>query len=434
MRYYIYFLISFLGYCNGALGQSTFWVDGQIRPRMEFRNGFQTLQSDSATAALLVEQRSRLGLGFKNDWLEVYLSAQDIRVWGSTPLINTSNGFFTLFQGWGKLSFSDRASLKIGRQVFSYDNQRILGGLNWAAAGRAHDAVLFEYKDDSSRLDLQVAAAYNAAGVSLNAQSYNLAGNYKLMQFVRFRKAFGPLDLRLLVMNIGRENSNQQLRFELTAGGLLKLKLKGFQAQLEGYYQYGSTPGDLTTNAFMAALRLSYQLKKFKFILGGDYLSGTDYDLQVSQNNSFNPWLGTNHAFYGHLDYFYVGNPHKNAGLIDGLFTLSYQPIKPLKMSLTYHYFMTPQQILDTNTGNAAANGQLGHELDFVLKYKIRPFVNLQLGYAHLLGSPSLELLKPTGEVDNLNHWAWLMLDVKLRMFEYKMPPKGAKKTPDRLF
>jgi len=407
-----------------AQESASFWIDAQIRPRGEFRNGYKTLQSDSSFATAFIEQRSRIGLGYKNELIEIYLQPQDVRTWGSTPLVNNSNGFFTLFNAWVKIKASPFINVKVGRQVFSYDNQRILGGLNWAAQGRAHDAVLFEYKNDSSQMALQLGAAYNAAAASLTAQEYNVSGNYKLMQFFRFHKEFKSFKFSLLALNIGRENTDQSLSFEFTTGGLFKLQLKNFQASLEGYYQYGKTRTKVNTNAYLLAVKFSYQLKPLKFVLGADFLSGTDFPDQASQNNSFNPWMGTNHLFYGHLDYFYVGSTHKGAGLLDGYAQVHYSPILKMKLTLMYHLFYTPN-VLDYSTVNSSVlEGLLGHEIDFVFKYQFEKYLGLQLGYAHLLGTRTLEELKPSGEVANLNNWAWLMLNVNLELFRHTIKPK----------
>lgn len=397
-----------------------FWIKGQIRPRVEFRNGYKTLQSDSSLAFAFIEQRSRLSFGYKNGALTLFFAPQDVRVWGSTPLVNNSNGFFTLFNGWAKLNWAKHWSLKIGRQTWSYDNQRILGGLNWAAQGRAHDGLLLAYKNDSSKMELQVGAAYNSVGASLTAQVYNIGGNYKTLQFVRFRKGFKALDIKLLAMNVGRESSTGQLNFELTAGGLIDFKAGDFNARLEGYYQFGHQEDNQPIQAFLAAAKFSYNVQKLRFTIGGDWLSGTNEAQRGQVNNSFNPWLGTNHIFYGHLDYFYVGSSHQGVGLIDAYAEAFYTFSDQFKLGLMYHYFQAPNAFTDRSSGQLFSSAFLGHELDLIGHFKPKKYLKLSFGYAQLLGSSALETLKPSGEVDNLNNWAWLMLDINLELFRYK--------------
>lgn len=413
--------ILFLGLflCGNLLyaQSSTFWIKGQIRPRLEWRNGYKTLQSDSAISTAFVEQRTRLAFGYKNDFITLFVQPQDVRLWGSTPLINNQNGFFTLFKGWAKLDWAQHWSLKIGRQVWSYDNQRILGGLDWAAQGRAHDGLLLQYKNDSSQLEVQLGAAYNSVGT---VGRYNLAGNYRTLQFLRIRKAFSIVNVRLLFLNIGQEDVHNNLQLEMTAGGLIDLNTQSFKARLEGYYQFGNWNSNSPKNAFLLAAKFSYTPSNFRISLGGDWLSGTTVAQQGIQDNSFNPWLGTNHIFYGHLDYFYVGSSHQGVGLIDGYAELFYTFSKSLKLGLMYHYFQAPSAFTDNSTGQLLSSAFLGHELDFIGHFKPQKYLKLSFGYAQLLGNSPLETLKPSGEVSNINNWAWLMLDVNLELFRHQ--------------
>ena len=407
---------------NGLSAQSTFWISGQVRPRMEFRQGFQTLRPTDAPPAAFVEQRTRLGLGYRHKGIALFIQPQDIRTWGSTPLINNNNGFFTLFQGWAKLSFGQHWSLKLGRQVWSYDNQRILGGLDWAAQGRAHDGLLLEYKNDSSQTALQLGAAYNNAGPSLSEQPYNLGGNYKTLQFLRFKKAFGPLSMSLLALNIGRQDSARVFYFDATLGGMLVYQKAAFKAQVEGYYQLGYNAAGVPLGGHLLALKLQYRLgQSWSLGLGGDWLSGTDESLRGQRDGSFNPWMGTNHIFYGHMDYFYVGNPHGGVGLIDGYAQLFYtSPKKQFRLGVMYHYLHAPNAFTEQGSGQLLEGAFLGHEIDLAGHYNIRKGVKLSFGYAQLWGAEALETLKPGGDAAQLNHWGWVMLDVNLELFRKK--------------
>jgi hypothetical protein len=412
----LFLFVGLISYETNA--QSSFWINGQIRPRMEMRNGYKTLQSDTSTIGLFIEQRSRISLGYKNTFAEFFVAVQDIRVWGSTPLVNQAAGNFGLFEGWGKIKLNTNFSLKIGRQVWSYDNQRILGGLNWLAQARAHDGVLLAYQNDSSTTHLQLGLAYNVATASLNQIPYTVGGNYKTMQFVRFRKLFKSFNFSILAMNLGQEsNSNAtKINFELTAGGIFNINIKRLAITLEGYYQYGYGKNDLLKNAYLGAFKLKYKLDNIHFGLGADWLSGTERSNLSTQDNAFNPWMGTNHIFYGHLDYFYVGSSHGNVGLIDGYASIAYQKKGKWKTTLAYHYFHAPSDLSPLT----APSNSLGHEIDFTFHYTIQKYLKLHLGYAHLIGNQSLEQLKPTGEVNNINNWAWLMLDFNMEIFRYK--------------
>lgn len=424
---YVRFLLCGIGFlCSvGLSAQSSFWIQGQVRPRFEFRQGFQTLRPLDAPPAAFVEQRTRLDFVYQTKGISLFVQPQDVRVWGSTPLINNNNGFFTLFQGWAKFQLGTQWSFKMGRQVWSYDNQRILGGLDWAAQGRAHDGLLLAFQADSNRLQLQLGAAYNNTGTSLAERPYNIGGNYKTLQFVRFHRQFAGLSLSLLALNIGRQANDLTFFFEATMGGLVRYQKSGFHAQAEGYYQIGYNGAGLPLQGHLAALQLGYQTGGWSISLGADWLSGTDDTQLGRRDRSFNPWLGTNHIFYGHMDYFYVGNPHGDVGLLDVYAQLFYQTAeKKFRLGVMYHYLGSAAHYVIGNGTNANLGTLLGHEVDLAGHYVFRKGVKLSFGYAQLWGTTALETLKVGGDADQLNHWGWVMLDVNLELFRKNWEPK----------
>ncbi len=76
--------------------------------------------------------------------LSMKISAQHVGVWGQDPQIDT-NGRFIMNEAWAKLDFGAGFFAQLGRQTLSYDDERILGGLDWNVAGRYHDALKLGY-------------------------------------------------------------------------------------------------------------------------------------------------------------------------------------------------------------------------------------------------------------------------------------------------
>lgn len=135
----------------------------------------------------------------------------------------------------------------------------------------------------------------------------------------------------------------------------------------------------------------------------------------------FNPWLGTNHQYYGHLDYFYVAGPSE-VGLMDAYAELFYAPSQKLRLGARYHYFHTPSKVIGS-FGQTLQGGTLGHEVDLMGHYAFRKGVKLSFGYAQMWETTILEQIK-TGDVNQVNHWAWLMFDINLELFRTNMTPK----------
>jgi hypothetical protein len=67
----------------------------------------------------------------------------------------------------GKISGFRKIDLKLGRQTLSYDNERLVGSLDWAMQGRSFDALKGIYKfNPNSKLEAVV--TYNNDDNDLN--------------------------------------------------------------------------------------------------------------------------------------------------------------------------------------------------------------------------------------------------------------------------
>ena len=62
-----------------------------------------------------------------------------------------------LFESWISYDFNTNWTAKFGRQVLSYDNQRIMGGIDCLQQGQSHDAVLVTNKKNGYQLDFGAA-------------------------------------------------------------------------------------------------------------------------------------------------------------------------------------------------------------------------------------------------------------------------------------
>jgi len=179
-------------------------IDGEFRPRTEYRHGFKTLAADDADAAFFTTQRSRLNVGYKTTQYDFYLSLQDVRVWGDVGQLSENGNSLAIHQIWSKIKLTDGLALKAGRQEIAYDDQRIFGNVGWAQQARSHDALLFKYAKDGLKLDLGLAFNQNRAG--LEGTEYNIPNNYKTIQYLWANKKWDNLSASVLVLNNGLQN------------------------------------------------------------------------------------------------------------------------------------------------------------------------------------------------------------------------------------
>ena len=393
----------------------------QLRPRYEFRNGFKTLLPEAADPASLVSQRSRLILGYNDEALQVKFSFQSVGVWGDSPSMRLEdNNSLSIFEAYGQYQTSPNFLFRVGRQVLSYDNQRILGEVNWAQQGQSHDAALISWKPAANhRLD--VAAAYNAEAETLIEAPY-LVNSYQNLQMAWYHMDVNNVGFSFLLMNTGYEfdtvSQEREVDYIQTFGAFHNFVSGDFSGNVGAYGQAGSR-NNRDVSAWYTGLNLNYKLSLTWLAgVGAEYLSGTDMNDTSGEIKSFTPLFGTNHGFNGHMDYFYVGNHQNSVGLLDIYGKFSYTTSK-FDFSIMPHVFSSAATVTDP-AGNEQDH-YLGTEIDLAAGYKFRKDLSLNFGYSQMFGSGSLEILKG-GDKDATQNWAWVMLSFSPKLFSYTKP------------
>ncbi|GAA4272841.1 alginate export family protein [Aquimarina gracilis] len=394
-------------------------VDADLRARFEYRHGFNNLFPDDADPAAFVTQRSRLNIGYQQERLKLFLSIQDVSTWGDTRqiLLNDGNDSFSLFQAWGQIFLNENWSLKAGRQVISYDDQRIFGELDWAMQGRFHDAALIKYESENFKAD--IGAAFSQEGQPNEGTGFNIQGffSYKAMQYAYIKKNWEKISASFLFLNTGFQkftgvNNDEPdgTFYRQTAGSYFTFPVGKINFAGSAYYQFGKANADNDLSAYQASLEATYKPGKILYGLGVELLSGTDQDGD-DKNKSFFPLYGTNHKFNGFMDYFYVGNHANNVGLNDLYAKVVFTTGEKSNLLVKGHYFMANADL------TADEDKYLGTEVDLVFTQKIIKNVKLNLGYSHMFASESMSLVKAGRPHDNTNNWGWAQLIINPNLF-----------------
>ena len=77
--------LSIIGLIPMAIMAQTVVIDGEIRPRVEYRDGFTKPLPDSNDPGVSAIQRTRLGLTFTSGLLNTQITLQDSRTFGQNP-------------------------------------------------------------------------------------------------------------------------------------------------------------------------------------------------------------------------------------------------------------------------------------------------------------------------------------------------------------
>ncbi|MGK7393532.1 MAG: alginate export family protein [Candidatus Cyclobacteriaceae bacterium M3_2C_046] len=387
-------------------------LDLEIRPRAEFRNGAFNLRTRQDDPAFFISQRSRLNINYAHDALSVGFSLQNIRVWGASPQVAPSEGSNTMInQAWLTYYFNENINLKIGRQSLVYDDDRILGSLDWHQAGRWHDVALLRYEPDNWKI--HAGFGYNQNSERIINNFYEApGGHYKSLQMFWLGHDLTPFyNFSFLFLNTGFQGNNSGQNFMQTMGG--NIYKTGSPLKLTGtfYYQTGYNAADQKVNAFLASIYGNLVLtEKFWLLAGTDYVSGEEpFDPDDDTFTAFDPLYGTHHKFYGYMDYFYVGQPHGGVGLWDKYLGFILNLEENLTFRLVGHAFDAASSVQPSALAEEM-DTYLGTELDLSFAWTINEMIKLTGGYSQMLATESMEVLKGGGEAGINQDWAWLMI------------------------
>lgn len=412
-----------------TLKAQTTTLSGEIRPRTEFRNGFKKPITSGQESALFTEQRTRLNFKHSNDKFDVVMSVQDIRNWGAVSQIyKTDPSLFNLYEGYGTLKFDKKSAITVGRKALNYDNSRFLGSLAWAQQARSHDLALFTYKDSAFQFHAGVAFNQDANTpefrkvTSTFYSAPNPVTDYKTMQFLWMRKDFSKATLSFLALNNGKQwgantdSTARGVRFSQTLGLFLNKTKGDWKFTGEAYTQLGKAANDNQVEGYFVGASATYAKGKVPITLGFDYMSGDKSGTE--HDGAFKPLFGTNHKFYGLMDYFYVGNGHMNKGLIDIYLKTKVKLADKHLLVAHLHNFSAAVDVMDPTDATKTMSAGLGTELDLVYVAKISKQVNFKLGYSQMFKTETMDVIKGTTGADNsYNSWAWAMLTFKPTFF-----------------
>ena len=410
----------------GSYANAQFSLSGEVRPRMEYLHGYSTLTDQDSDPAGFASQRTRINFNYSHDRVKMYVSMQDVFLWGSQPQLFSTSNSLSMHQAWAQYFLAPSLSLKLGRQELVYDDERIFGNSNWDQQGRSHDVALLRY-DGMLRID--IGAAFNQNEKHLNGAYYNL-NNYKMMQFVWLNTdVTDNMNLSLLFLNNGyqhdyvmNENGHDNHKtkdvYNQTIGGRLVYTPNDFNFHASAYYTMGNDMKDRELSAYYIGLGADYNINDdWTLGLGWEHLSGTDQKDMIEnpdgyKNKSFNPFYGSSHKFNGFMDYFNTNGNWSNSVGLNDLFASFQFSKRNFEFNVTGHAFLTAASVIKDGNVNETMEPYLGTEIDLTMSYKLSKTSNVILGYSQMIGSETLEAIKG-GNKDACNNYAYLMFTFK---------------------
>lgn len=399
-------------------------LTAELRPRGEYRSGYQKILLPDDKAAFFISQRTRLSAYYKTGNFDFGLSFQDVRVWGDEGLYSSTGVFgdyasLDLNEAWMSIKLYEKGSLKAGRQFWIIDDERIIASRTWNQSQIKYDALLYQHMSEKIEVNL---------GMSWNSSLENLLGNeypddkMKTLNFLRIRKPLNDwLDVSAIAIASGfmRDDTSEVIIMQGTYGVYLNIKKEGLTAILNGYYQNGNSRYKSTSSAWMFSAKGDYKFSKVSIGAGIDWLSGNDAkktDPSYQEKDHFFDILyGVRHRYYGHLDYF--NNMRKAtsaAGLVDPYLKFRWWFVPAASLNADFHYFWLHGHLENPGfepPSPVYLSRALGPEIDLNISWDINKFINLKGGYSMMFPTKTMNILQGN-DPDNARKagWAWIML------------------------
>jgi hypothetical protein len=411
--------------------ENTFTLDAGYLTRGELRIGGLFSEEGDPLQARFILGRTRLGATYSRSWLTARLTAQHAGTWGSSAGSNLS-----IYDAWVEMRLPVGFFAKVGRQALAYDDERIFGSDDWSMTGMSHDGLKLGFERWGHKLHLF--GAYNQDVDNIEQGGTRFSGGiqpYKSLASVWYHYDIPKTSLgaSLLWARIGIQSHDglmgeleDDTHFQQIAGAFLTWKPAWFGLETAYYRQWGTEQSGLPLNAWMASAKTTAALSSRLAVRSGfDYLSGEENFAAPAAGQlglvrhevvqGFNSLYGSNHKFYGAMDFFYV-QTYVN-GFTPGLQNLyagiTWSPVKELSMDAAYHYLSTAVPVQD------AASNALGHEVELAASWKIAGSLSLSAGYSFMQGTETMEILKRSANKNRLQ-WAWVMLQVTPTFFSHK--------------
>jgi Alginate export len=292
-------------------------------------------------------------------------------------------------------------SLKAGRQVLLYGDQRLVGPLEWSTLSRTFDAVKLRY-DSGDGLWID---AFVSSVVIPDRNDFDESDHDSIFSgiYAHILKT-GSQDTEVYLLHLDDRDRDDDFitlgtHWKSTPGALVK-----WDYEAEFAYQTGAAGGrDLS--AFASYVEAGYTFGhpwKPRVSLEYSYGSGNDNAADGDQG-AFQNLFPTNHPHYGYMDLFSWRNMH------NVVLHLSAKPCAKFRAGLDFHAFWLADTAdawrrangrTEVRPVNAGAGSFAGSELDCLLTWSPCANLTLTAGYSHFFGGQYLKDTSARNDAD----------------------------------
>ncbi len=402
-------------------------VDGwKLNGQIQLRSELDGRDFNHDTYPLMFTSlRTRLGVSKSfTDRVQFFVQFQDSRIFGEEPNTLSNIRNIDLHQGYVTLvrPFNIDVNVQAGRFEVAYGTERFFGAVGWHYVGRAFDGVRFEIGPSSFPVDLFALTIRENVPYIGNAipslyptpsepnSSHSIYGLYKIFN-ISDKSRFDVLGY--YENNRARTNQGDHAQKMFTVAGTYSGKYDNLSAIVEAAYQFGKM-GAMDLGAYLISVSGDYKISALSAGAGVDLLSGTENT--SNDFNTFQATYGTNHKFYGYMDYF-INIPANTffAGLNDFYLRFNFMPQdSKFSVGVDFHHFMSNVPILVTTIADPEGEEQntFGQEVDLTLKYNFIKGTTITWGGSLFFPGDLMKAFFAPGE--DPAFWTYVMITANL--------------------
>lgn len=359
----------------------SFAILGDFRLRSE-RNKFNDWAADRAFTSLRLRPGFRF---FPSDELSFYFQPQANFVLGEPDWIAATESTqvkvgmsgsnrdprLTVHQAFGDFKLASFWRLILGRQVFSYGEEVLVGASDWENPGTSFDGVRFRFEWQKSFLDLFTTKLWDSNATAGGLRDKSFHGSYFVWAPSGQSYSFEPY---LFWLDDSRSATHQFF----SSGVFLRLNLNEIELRVEGTGQWGDRTGQQAWFSLLAPLLFQHRIR-----LGVDGFWSSP---------QFHPLFPSNHKWLGWAD---VLARRNLSGLgMEGRFELN----TGLELTSRFLYFLRSDvnysayqwDGLTALSVSSQAGPHLGAEADFGLRFSVLRGADAFLSAALFFPSSSL--------------------------------------------
>ncbi|MBK9291400.1 MAG: alginate export family protein [Bacteroidetes bacterium] len=429
----ILFVASLLAGSTNSMAQLE--LSAEIRPRFELNHGHARVPTIGQDAVAFVSQRTRLNVSHNAGNAQFFFGLQDVRVWGdenqgtrTSSQMNTNS--LGIHQAWLKLGLTENSYLRIGRQEFLYDDQRLLSARNWPQFGQTYDAIL--YSKVSNEWQFDAAISYNNDATKFGAGTANnhflvdpIEQRIRTLNFLYIKRNIGKqsyLSGLAILSGYQKEKQSETIYMMATVGGHFQMQRRFSDVKANYYIQRGKSQKGKDMRSHFASVEAGWKLGRLRPGIGVDVVSGNDAretdPTYTSREHAFDLLYGIRFLRYGRLNQYVLPSSTAGGGWVDVYPSLSRQTRKYGTLAAEWHFFRLHSAVRNPLNQSELLEGSLGSEVNLIWNYNLKPNLNLNAGFAWYLTNENFARVKGVAP-DQLAkpYYSWLMLTYKPTLF-----------------